>query len=161
MHHRNAGHERTSVSVARVHRPGVHRANGAFDRIDGQLARPREQPLEPKLKVGERLGAIVRVKRVLAIPLAEEHEPAGFGQGRGEDVAPAAGLSAGPSLKAFEQVCELPAASADREHFGNGDHAHQRQLTQTSAASRFRARANRLADAEAGYLGGYLSLELG
>ena len=92
-----------------------------------------------RLKVGERLRAIVGVERRLGFPLAHEHEPAGIGQGRGEDVAPAARLAAGPTAKALEQRRELGSPCADPEHLGDGNHGHVAQLdipTSTPASAR-------------------------
>src|SRR5579884_2116879 len=71
----------TSIRVARIHRPGIQRTDGALTRENGQLARPREQTFEPELEVDELLRAVVGVERLLAVPLAHQQEPAGVSQG--------------------------------------------------------------------------------
>jgi hypothetical protein len=62
------------------------------------------EAVEAELKVGGRFRAIVSVQRLPGFPLADQNEPAGICQSRGEDVAPAARLAASPTAKTLNSV---------------------------------------------------------
>ena len=123
------------VGVSRVHRARVQRPNRTVGRVDGRLAWPRKQAVEPELKLGERFRAIVGVQRLLGFPLTHQNEPAGISQRCGEDVAPAARLAASPTAKTLEQRPELSSPSADSEHLGDNDHGHDGQLCIRASAA--------------------------
>ena len=65
------------------------------------------------------------VERLLAVPLAHHHKPAGIGQGGGERVPPAAWLAGGQPLEALKHRREFTSSPADPEHLGDGDHYHR------------------------------------